>query len=161
LFERAIAILKAGLGDQHPWIATPTNNLGRVIFELGDPAEARVLAEVALANMRIAYPDGHISMARPLLLIADIELASGRTQEAITSITEASTLCAAVPYSNTDRLSVLLTHADCLVAVDRRNEAEKLLVSATVDLDSTIAPDDKRRQRVDKRLTALREHSSD
>jgi len=156
LYQRARTILSTGLGSEHPWVATVTNNLARVMFEMGDVERARREAEAALASKRAAYPDGHLSTSRPLLLIADIDLSQGRSQQALATIEEAATMCAGVPYSNLDRLGVVLAHADCLSKLGREAEAENILTTAKAALDSTLAPDDDRVQRVETKLATLR-----
>jgi CHAT domain-containing protein/Tfp pilus assembly protein PilF len=63
LYEQALAIRKAVLGDRHPDFASSLNNLATVLELQGDRAAARPLLEQALAILKEVHGDGHLNYA--------------------------------------------------------------------------------------------------
>ncbi|MGA7194749.1 MAG: toll/interleukin-1 receptor domain-containing protein, partial [Anaerolineales bacterium] len=62
--ERAIKILEANLGKDHPQVATGVNNLAGVLQDLGDLAGAKKLFERALKIDEAAFGPDHPTVAR-------------------------------------------------------------------------------------------------
>ena len=57
--ERAIEILEANLGKEHPKVAIGVNNLGLVMQEQGDLVSAHAAFEHALAIFKKFLPPDH------------------------------------------------------------------------------------------------------
>ncbi|WP_082374332.1 tetratricopeptide repeat protein, partial [Ardenticatena maritima] len=82
-FERALRILEAHLGEEHPNVATLVNNLGSVLQDLGDLAGARACFERALRIDEAVFGPDHPNVARDVnnlgrVLQALGDLAGGR-----------------------------------------------------------------------------------
>jgi len=58
-YERALRILEASLGLEHPNVAVTVNNLGRVLKDQGDLAGARAAFERALRILERFLPPEH------------------------------------------------------------------------------------------------------
>jgi len=83
LNEKALAIQRAILGDQHPDTAKSLNNIAEFTNILGDPKRALELAEEALAIQRGLFGDRHPDTARSLNNIAIHTHTLGQPQRAL------------------------------------------------------------------------------
>jgi tetratricopeptide (TPR) repeat protein len=59
MLERALHIREAAYGPNHPYVATTLNHLGRVLRDLGRPADAKPMLERALRIQQAAYGPDH------------------------------------------------------------------------------------------------------
>ena len=72
LFEQALAIRKAVLGERHPDTASSLNNLAALLRAQGDYAAARPLFEQALAICKAVLGERHPDTATSLNNLAGL-----------------------------------------------------------------------------------------
>jgi len=82
LAERALAIRKLALGNQHPDVATSLDNLALLYQNQGRYAEAEPLYQQALAIVKLALGDKHPDVATSLNNLAELYRNQGRYAEA-------------------------------------------------------------------------------
>jgi tetratricopeptide (TPR) repeat protein len=81
-FLRSLAVKEAGLGVDHPDVATTLNNLAQLYVTQQRDAEAATLLERSLAIQEKALDDQHPALRRTLTLLADAYRRLGRDQDA-------------------------------------------------------------------------------
>jgi eukaryotic-like serine/threonine-protein kinase len=81
-YERALAIDRAALGDDHPDVAVRLHHLASWHAAVGAPAEALGLLEEAARIRAATLPAGHWRLADQGILMAQVLLALGRLDEA-------------------------------------------------------------------------------
>ena len=82
LFERALHLRRAALGDLHPDVAQSLDRLGTTARRLADYAAAESLHQAALAIERRALGDSDIAVARTLANLGFLMPYVGRLEEA-------------------------------------------------------------------------------
>jgi tetratricopeptide (TPR) repeat protein len=80
---RALAILEAALGSEHPEVANSLENLGNVHLATGDYETAKGLYTRALAVREKVLGPEHPSVATTLVDLADVALAEHRPGDAL------------------------------------------------------------------------------
>jgi CHAT domain-containing protein/tetratricopeptide (TPR) repeat protein len=88
-FERALADWTAGLGPDHPHVATALTNLGTVSVDLGDVDAGAALHERALTIRRATLPAGHREIGTSLANLAIVAAHRGAWSETIALLEEA------------------------------------------------------------------------
>ncbi|MGH9754736.1 MAG: FxSxx-COOH system tetratricopeptide repeat protein [Blastocatellia bacterium] len=83
LLERALRIVEASLGSDHPYVANTVNNLALVLQDLGELAQARTLFERSLRIDEAAFGSDHPRVATDVNNLASVlqdlgELAQAR-----------------------------------------------------------------------------------
>jgi tetratricopeptide (TPR) repeat protein len=81
-FTRAVAVKEAGLGTDHPDVATSLNNLAQVYVGQNRDAEAVPVLERSLAIQEKALDAEHPALRRTLILLAEVYRRVGRAQDA-------------------------------------------------------------------------------
>jgi tetratricopeptide (TPR) repeat protein len=89
LFARALSLLRASLGDDHPATTTALSDLGAADAAMGDHIAALASHEAALRGRRAALGDIHEDVAASLHNLAATKRALGQTADAETHQTEA------------------------------------------------------------------------
>jgi tetratricopeptide (TPR) repeat protein len=82
LFLRALAVKEAGLGADHPDVATTLNNLAQVYAGQQRDAEAVALLERSLEIQEGALDDEHPALRRTLTALAELYRRLGRDEDA-------------------------------------------------------------------------------
>ena len=91
-FVRASRSSRKALGDQHPNVSSALSNLGLVVADRGNYAEAETLFREALAVRRKAMGQSHASLAVPLNNLAYPLREQGKYDEAVAALEEALAL---------------------------------------------------------------------
>ena len=81
-FQRAVAVKEAGLGRDHPDVATSLNNLAQVYLARHRAADAVVLLERSIAIQEKALDPEHPALRRTLNVLADVYRTLGRDNDA-------------------------------------------------------------------------------
>ena len=89
LYEQALSIREATLGDNHPFVAQILTNLGGSYALRGDNARNEAVQRRALAIWRAALPPRHELLAYPLSALGDIALERAQYADALASFDEA------------------------------------------------------------------------
>jgi tetratricopeptide (TPR) repeat protein len=82
LFLRSLAVKEAGLGADHPDVATTLNNLAQVYVGQQRDAEAVALLERSLKIQEGALDDEHPALRRTLTALAEVYRRLGRDEDA-------------------------------------------------------------------------------
>ncbi|MCG6113176.1 MAG: tetratricopeptide repeat protein [Paracoccus sp.] len=82
LFEEALDITKAAVGDAHPEYAVPLHGLAQVRHTMGRYKEATSLFEQVLAIEKVAFGETHPEYAATMHARAGVHLSMGRFDEA-------------------------------------------------------------------------------
>ena len=82
LFLRSLAVKEAGLGADHPDVATTLNNLAQVYVGQQRDAEAVALLERSLKIQETALDDEHPALRRTLTALAEVYRRLGRDEDA-------------------------------------------------------------------------------
>jgi tetratricopeptide (TPR) repeat protein len=117
------------LGEQHPNTLLAQNNLAWILYRLGRSAEAEPLARAAVEGGR------HVSLSPPnrvaqLDTLASILTDLGRLDEAEALFTEIEGLQSDGPDRLRPDPEIMIRHAECLLALERPDEAEQRLLDA-------------------------------
>ena len=80
--KRALAILEAVLGPEHPTVARTLTNLGNVQRELGELEAARTILQRALGIKDAVYGPDHPEVARTLANLGNVQQDMGELQKA-------------------------------------------------------------------------------
>lgn len=136
-FERALAVLEATLGRSHPHVAIALYNLAEVRRLLGARDAALVeLYERVLTIRGATFGPSHSQLVRPLMRLGRLRLESGDSEAAVAFFRRA--LAAgrdAAPFRQIEQIWPRLELARCLLALDRGNEAEALLLENLAEED--------------------------
>ena len=129
LFEQALAIHKAVLGERHPDTALSLNNLALLLEAQGDYAAAKPLYEQALAINKAVYGERHPDTATSLNNLAtllwaqgDVDGAEIRLKQAL-EITRSNLKLAAAGQSERQQLAMtqaLRYGLDAALSLDRQ-----------------------------------------
>jgi serine/threonine protein kinase len=129
--ERAVALRRRELGEDHPSTLSSQHNLCTVLHVQGQLGEAEALARCVLDARRGQLPPGHRDIASSLALLGLILTDRGRPERAEPLLREAlDTFAAAFPDDHWRVANVRSLLGGCLVRQGRYAEAEPLLLSA-------------------------------
>jgi tetratricopeptide (TPR) repeat protein len=81
-FLRSLAVKEAGLGPEHPDVATTHNNLAQVYVSQQREAEAAMLLERSLKIQEKALDDAHPGLRRTLTMLVEVYRRLGRDEDA-------------------------------------------------------------------------------
>jgi CHAT domain-containing protein/Tfp pilus assembly protein PilF len=131
LAEKALAIFKKVLGDNHPDTATSLNNLALLYKSQGRYSEAEPLLKQALAIRKAQLGDNHPDTARSLNNLALLYKSQGRYAEAEPLLKQALAIRKAQLGNNhPDTATSLNNLAELYKSQGRYSEAEPLLKQA-------------------------------
>jgi tetratricopeptide (TPR) repeat protein len=82
LFLRALAVKEAGLGADHPDVATTLNNLAQVYVAQNRDAEAAAALERSLKIQETAFDEEHPALRRTLTMMIEVYQKLGRDEDA-------------------------------------------------------------------------------
>ncbi len=102
------------------------NNLAMLLLLKGNPAEAEVHIRHSLRIMKGILGPEHVNMGLGQMNLARIELALGRAQDALVTVTQAATLLEHLPRNHVHVAKTELYKAEILLALKRASEAETL-----------------------------------
>jgi serine/threonine-protein kinase len=88
-FRDVVGMRLERLGPNHPRTAIARLNLSDVLNRRGQTEPAYLMADSALATIRVAYPDGHSQLANALRINASLLTNLGRLDEAAETLEEA------------------------------------------------------------------------
>jgi serine/threonine protein kinase len=129
--ERAVALRRRELGEDHPSTLSSQHNLCTVLHVQGRLGEAEALARHVLDARRRQLPPGHRDIASSLALLGLILTDRGQPERAEPLLREAlDTFAAAFPNDHWRVANVRSLLGGCLVRQGRYAEAEPLLLSA-------------------------------
>ncbi len=111
LHERALTIMQADLTSGRPEVARTKSNLGHIYVRLGDRARARELFDDSLAQLEKTLGPEHPLVAEPLTGLADLAIAAGEFDSAVSLAERALTLRQADTPSARAEAQVLLAQA--------------------------------------------------
>jgi tetratricopeptide (TPR) repeat protein len=142
LLRRALAIVEAALGPDHPAVAKLLNNLAQLLQATNRPAEAEHLMRRALAIDEAAYGPEDPNLAIDLNNLASLLQATNRLTEAEPLLRRALAIGEAVYGTNHPSVAIRLNNlAQLLQATNRMAEAEPLMLRALVIGEDTYGPD--------------------
>lgn len=131
LYERALALRRANLGEDHPSTATTLQNLAVALHETGRTAEAVPMLEQAIAIREKKLGPDHPDLAVSLANLARVQYESGHAAEALPLIDRALAIREAKlgpAHPDTARTEVLKSRI--LEALGRTDEAIDTAVGA-------------------------------
>ena len=132
LFQDALPLFEELRNHEpHPEVAGCMTNLGRCRMELGDLDEALRLLEDAVTMKREVFGDEDSSLAVGLHYLGDVQFRRGEYDDAAATLTEAHSMRLRLKGEGNRRTAEsgsLL--AECLMKLDRLDEAETLLLAA-------------------------------
>ncbi|HEU5055022.1 MAG TPA: tetratricopeptide repeat protein, partial [Kofleriaceae bacterium] len=142
--RRALAILRAALGDGHPEVAQALTNLAAVKSTRGDQRAAAALEEQALTLRRRAHGGEHFQVGRSLNNLGNYAAADGRWAEAARSLEPAARILRASLGDEHPHLGVSLAAlGEAYVHTGRAREALPILEEAVaIGEASATAPID-------------------
>lgn len=95
-FERSLEMRKemlemveASVGTSHPYYFSVQSAIGRLFILTGDLDQAKAYSEKSLQGFISLFPNGHRSIATPMISLGDIALKTGDINTAITKLSEA------------------------------------------------------------------------
>ena len=137
---RALRIYQEGAGFEHPGSAVIMEQLARTYLESGALDVADSLYSESLRIERMAWPDGNDQLAFPLVGLARIRLARGDPEEAESILRQALEERDALPPQHWGVVEAKTWLARALIALQRFEEAEQLLLEAiATDESSAVA----------------------
>ena len=142
LMRRALAIVEAAFGPDHPAVAKLLNNLASLLQATNRLTEAEPLLRRALAIDEAAYGPDHPTVATSLNNLASLLKSTNRLTEAEPLLRRALAIGEAVYGTNHPIVSIRLNNlAQLLQATNRMAEAEPLMLRALVIGEDTYGPD--------------------
>jgi tetratricopeptide (TPR) repeat protein len=149
--ERAIAIRRRALGEEHPATLISQKNLCNVFYAQGRLARAEALALDVLHALRRQLPAGAVEIASTLALLGRILTARGEPKRAEPRLREALEIFStALPREHWRTANVKSLLGACLTAQGRHDEAAPLIEAACRTLQSVPgAPRDRTRLALD------------
>jgi tetratricopeptide (TPR) repeat protein len=113
---RALRIIEAAHGADHPLTARPLGNLGSVLHQIGDLEAAMAAFKRVLAIFEVTLPKGDPEIARALANLAEIQSDIGDPGEAEANCMRALTIFAdAYPPDDPDVMKVQIYCAKFMV----------------------------------------------
>ena len=82
MFQESLRLFKAGLGEEHPWIVTPLNNLGLSYLKLGRFNEAEMTLRSAVTICGKTLGEDHVTCGTLLESYAAVLRKLSRKREA-------------------------------------------------------------------------------
>ncbi len=128
LCRRILELRRRTRGDQEPATLLAMNNLAWVLHRVGRDAEAEPLARASVEGQRRLRATPR-TMATVLDTLACVWKELGRAEEAEALFVEAEDFAQRVPDARFSS-EIMLHHAECLIALDRLEEAEQHLLAA-------------------------------
>ena len=150
-FREVAAKQRLALGERHPVVAITLNNLATVLVRLGRIDEATTVIDQALDIARPALGPRHQLVALYLIQSASVRLAGGEPAKAEALLRQALEIRAHSPGVVPSRRRTLAEHdwnlaatksllGETLVALQRYDEAERILLEARDDLADASSP---------------------
>ena len=159
------------VGPQHPGLFTDVTAIARLLQDAGRLHEAHALLTAALAARRKQFPEKHILVinTRAYLADDDCELGDVAGIEAFDNLVEFVDK-PSTEIGVTDLARIHFTHAQCLLHLDRIDEARRALAAArgsllrvaekdspfALTIEAAQADADRRAGKVDAAVAALR-----
>lgn len=147
-YRKALAVHRAALGNDHPFIATNLHNLGVLLADIGRVREAIELHEESLARCRVLFPDGHEQTASNLTRLATLyRYDDDRSPEAPGMLREAIVIQSklygeysdAVAFSHRELGSILGSQRDYEGAIEEHQHSVSLFTSLYGEVDNRVA----------------------
>ena len=142
LLRRALAIVEAAYGTDHPNVARNLNNLAQLLQATNRPAEAEPLMRRALAIDEAAYGPEHPNLAIDLNNLASLLQATNRLTEAEPLQRRALAIDEAAYGSDHPAVAIRLNNlVQLLQAMNCLSEAEPLMRRVVVIFEAAYGPE--------------------